>query len=108
MPDAKDPMPVFRGDGIAVIAEVNEVDFDRRAAAAVDGITAARQKWQRANRRPSALTAREALSVLHFEAMLVWTAAHNIAFGVELTDADRERLTMAYKRIDAIVDEVNR
>ncbi|MEI2677861.1 MAG: hypothetical protein V9G29_08490 [Burkholderiaceae bacterium] len=67
-----------------------------------------RQRWQRAQRQPRALSAREALEALQFEAMLVWVAAQNIASGVQLTSVDMERLTLACSRIHVITDEVTR
>ena len=87
-------------------ANLQEVDAERRASVAQDVITSARSQRQRTNRRPSALTAREGLTALHFEALLVWTAAANIRNGVELTDADFERLSMSCRWIDTICDEV--
>lgn len=83
-----------------------EVDAERRAGVALDVITTASRQWQRAHRRPGALTAREALAALQFEALLVWTAAANVRNAVELTDDDFARLTTAMSRIDTICDEV--
>ncbi len=82
-----------------------EVDPGRRAAVAQDAIHAARQLWSREHRRPKALTAREALAALQFEALIVWTAAHNLAAGVDLSEDDLSRLTVAMRRIDAISEE---
>jgi hypothetical protein len=86
---------------------LSNVEAGRRAGVALDAISTARQHWQRQHRRPAALTAREALAALQFEALLVWTAAHNIANGIELEAEDLARLTIACKRIDAIAGEVN-
>lgn len=86
--------------------ELQDVDPERRAAIALDAITSARQRFGREHRRPSALTAREALAALQFEALLVWTTAANIRNGVELSDEDMARLTTAMRRIDLICDEV--
>jgi hypothetical protein len=85
---------------------MHEVEPERRAAVALDDINAARRQWQQQNRRPSALTAREALAAMKFECLVVWVAAANLAAGIVLTDADRERLSLAARRIDAIADEV--
>lgn len=86
---------------------LGEVEPSRRAECALDDIGAARRRWTREHRRPSALTAREALMVLEFEAALVCVAAGNITQGVELTQADHDRLRLAAQRINTIVDEVN-
>lgn len=86
--------------------DLHDVDTERRAAVALDAITSARQQWGRQQRRPPALSAREALAALQFEALLVWTAAANIRNGVELTDEDMARLTTACRWIDTICDEV--
>lgn len=82
-----------------------EVDSERRAAAAIDKIAGASADWRRQNRRPRALSAREALVALEFEALFVATAALNVANGVELTAGDVDRLLIAYARIDTIVCE---
>ncbi len=84
---------------------LSEVDAERRAECAIDEIVVARRKWERQHRRPRALSAREALMVLEFEATLVAVAAGNIATGVELTQVDRDRLSLAKRRIDTIIDE---
>lgn len=86
--------------------QVTDVDPGRRAAVAIDGIVAASRRWDREHRRPPALSAREALAALEFEALLVAVAAASLADGAELSNADRERLTLAYRRIDAIASEV--
>ena len=86
--------------------DLQDIDADRRAAVALDAITVARRQWERAQRRPAALTAREALAALQFEALLVRVAAANVRNGVELTDQDLERLTTACRWIDIICDEV--
>lgn len=75
-------------------------------------VTAARElgAWEDDGTRPTTpykakpLPAGEALKVLAFEALLVTVAASNVANGVELTDADRERLKVAAKRI-AVIQE---
>lgn len=86
--------------------DLQDIDADRRAAVALDAITVARRQWEREQRRPAALTAREALAALQFEALLVRVAAANVRNGVELTDQDLERLTTACRWIDIICDEV--
>ena len=87
-------------------ADLHEVDAERRAAVALDVITTATRQYQRDHRRPGALTAREALAALQFEALLIWTAAANIRNGVELTEVDFDRLTTACRWINTISDEV--
>jgi hypothetical protein len=87
-------------------AALHEVDAERRAAVVQDVIHAACQRHERDHRRPPALTAREALVAIQFEALVVWTCAANIAAGAELDRDDFDRLTVACKRIDAIVEEV--
>jgi hypothetical protein len=88
------------------MVDLQDVEPERRADVAIDAITVERRRWQRENRRPGALSAREALAALEFEALLVWTAAQNLATGMELDDADRGRLQLAMRRIDSIVGEV--
>lgn len=85
----------------------HQVAPGRRAAVALDTITASRQDWQRTQRRPRALTAREALAAVQFECLLLWTAMANARAGIALSDAEFDRLTVAMSRIDAICDEVN-
>ena len=84
---------------------LREVEPARRAECAIDEIKAARADWERKHRRPRAYSAREALMVLEFESTLVAMAAGNVAQGVQLTDADLDRLSLAKHRITAIVDE---
>ncbi len=84
---------------------LSDVESSLRAAAALDDITSAAREWRRTHRRPRAFTARDALIVLQFEAVLVGVAAGNVAYGIELSEADRDRLLLAVSRIHAIVDE---
>lgn len=84
---------------------LRDVEPARRAEVAQDAIHAMRRQWERENRRPKALTAREALAALQFEALLVWTAAANVINGEDLSEEDFARLTTACKRIDAISSE---
>lgn len=86
--------------------DLQSVDPDRRAEVALDHVRIERQRWAVSNRRPAALSAREALVAVHFECLVIWTAAQNLRQGVELTDEDMDRLSLAQRRIDAIVDEV--
>ena len=84
---------------------LEDVDPERRAMAALDDIAAARVAWKRTNRRPRALTARDTLLALQFEALFVAVAAGNLAHGEELTEQDLERLMLASYRISAIAEE---
>lgn len=86
--------------------DLRTVDAERRADVALDIINAGARRWARSNRRPAALTPREALVALEFEALFVSVAAHNLANGVVLSDTDRERLLLAYRRIDLITSEI--
>jgi hypothetical protein len=87
---------------------LRRVDAARRADVALDVITAARRQWQSDHRRPQALTAREALVALQFEATFVWVAAQNLSSGTELSDDDLRRLTLACRRVHAIAEEFSR
>lgn len=55
--------------------------------------------------KPRALSARQALQVLLFEATLVAVAAGNIAHGKKLSDVDHIRLMIAVERINRLVDD---
>lgn len=59
----------------------------------------------RTQRTPS-FSARDALGVIRFEALLCAIAACNLAGGTSLTDVDRERLVLAAGRIEFIAREV--
>ncbi len=50
-------------------------------------------------RLPRLLSSGQAMELLQSESILVATAAHNIAHGVTLTPADRERLLLAAGRV---------
>jgi hypothetical protein len=71
-------------------------------------VARAKEAWHRDHRRPSALSAREALAALQFEMLFVWTCAANMRNGVELLDADFERLTTSCRWGDMLADEVLR
>jgi hypothetical protein len=93
---------------MSTLSDLDGVTPARLGPVVLDHISASRRDWQRKNRRPSALTAREALAALQFEALLVWVAASNIRHGATLTDEDFERLTTACRHIDLVCDEVIR
>ena len=97
------------GDAEAVPILADDAgDIERRANTALDNIGAHRRQWAREHRRPPTLSAREALAVLQFEALVVWIAAHNIANGMDLSADDRGRMNIACRRIDTLCDEVLR
>lgn len=54
--------------------------------------------------RPAPLPPRSALEVLGFESLVVAVAAGNLAHGLNLTEADRERLATAARRIGRLVE----
>jgi len=55
-----------------------------------------------AHTRPAPLSPRQVIQVLKFESMLTYVAAMNLGHGVQLTDTDRARLTVAAQRIQTI------
>ncbi len=57
-------------------------------------------------RRPAGLPARQALALLAEDALLVAVAAGNLAHGVVLADADRQRLQLCVARIQRIAEQV--
>jgi hypothetical protein len=82
-----------------------DVDPERRADVAIDGIVTARRDHGRQHRRQRSLSAHDALIALQYEAFLVSVAACNLANGVDLNDGDRARLLLAARRIDVIATE---
>ena len=85
---------------------LDDVEPDRRASVVLDVIRRAETDHAARNRRPAALSAREALAALQFEAVLIWVAAGNLRNGVTLGDDDFRRLTIATARVEAIAREV--
>jgi hypothetical protein len=57
------------------------------------------------HRKATALTPRNALEVLGFEATLCAVAAGNLAAGLQLSDADRARLLVCCNRITRLVED---
>ena len=51
------------------------------------------------------MSLRQAVDLIEFECVLVWTAAFNLANGHALTTDDLERLAIAGQRIQATIDE---
>lgn len=86
-------------------ATFDGVDAERHAATALDAITLQRQQWHREHRRPAALTAREALAALRFEALVVFLVAQDVAAGRVPSVEDLQRLLVAMTRIDQIARE---
>lgn len=57
-------------------------------------------------KRRAMVSARQAIDLIEFETLLVWTAAHNLAAGHTLKPDDLARLDVASQRIQAAIDEV--
>lgn len=81
------------------------VDAERRATVVLDEIETARRKWHGEQRRPRALSAREALEVMSFECLLVWAYGKRLLAGEEPSPEDEARVTTALRTIDTLVDE---
>jgi hypothetical protein len=88
--------------------DLDDVDPQRRAAVALDAVTSAQRKWDQEHRRPAALTPREALAALRYEALFVGVVAANVREGVQLTEIDYARLSTACRWIEIICGEVHR
>ena len=80
------------------------IEPHRLAGCVIDELRAERRRPPR--NVQCGITAREALTALRFEVVLVAIAAQNIANGVAFNDDDRARLMVAWARIEAILDEV--
>ena len=89
---------------MALPSDFNLVEPERKADVLIDRLTLDQREHHR--KRPRSFTAREALVCLEFEALLIATAASNVAYGVPLGDEDRQRIWLAYSRVQAIVDEI--
>lgn len=81
------------------------VDAARRASVALDEIGAARRNWDSEQRRQRALSPREALKAVAFEALLVWAYGKRVLAGEAPSPEDEARVTIALRTIDVIVDE---
>lgn len=57
-------------------------------------------------KRKMMVSARQAIDLIEFECVLVWTAAFNLANGHALSPEDLDRLGIAGRRIQAVIDEV--
>ena len=78
------------------------IEPQRLAGAVVDRVLIDRRKRDYAGR---ALTAREALQALAFEALVVSLSAQNLAHGIALEAGDLNRLMVAWARIETIAAE---
>ena len=78
------------------------IEPQRLAGSVIDEVVIQRRRRDCNGR---ALTAREALQALAFEAMLVSVAAQNLALGMALEDADLTRLLLAWSRIETLAAE---
>lgn len=95
------------GDVLAYHMAAQGLSFVEAARALVawqDDPASAQQGPQR--RRPCGLPAREALALLRDDALVVAVAAGNLALGLVLTAADRQRLLDGAARIQRIADQV--
>ena len=86
---------------------LSDIDHDliepqRLAGSVIDHIKIERRRPGYTGR---ALTARDALTALKFEAQLVAVAAQNVAHGLTLQSSDLTRLMLAWSRITAITEE---
>ena len=78
------------------------IEPQRLAGSVVDRLLIDRRKRDYTGR---ALTAREALQALTFEAQFVAVAAQNLAQGITLEAGDLARLMVTWARIDTIATE---
>jgi hypothetical protein len=86
-------------------AGLRHVEPARRAECALDEVTSQRSRWYRENRRPRALSAREALAAVHFECLLLWAYGKSLLTGHEPTEEDEARVTIAMERIEELTNE---
>jgi hypothetical protein len=84
---------------------LSDVEPVRRAAVALDEVDGVRQQWHRDNRRPRALSARDALEAVSYECLVVWAYGKRLLDGHQPTPEDEARVTTALRTIDMIVDE---
>ncbi len=90
------------GDVLAYRMQIAGIDFVQ----ACKDLGAWEDTGRPSRTTPLPFSARDALSVLRFEALLAAVAAGNIAQGVVLTDGDRQRLMDAVARIEFIAEAV--
>lgn len=94
------------GDVVAFEQQLMRVNFV--AACRVLGAWANDPPGQRPRLRPLGFAPRDGLELLLQEARLVAVAAANLGRGVNLTDADRQRLLQAAGRVSAVAQAVAR
>lgn len=90
------------GDVLAYLMAESGLEFVEAAKALGAWIDDGRPQRQH---RPTALPPRAALEALGFESTVVAVAAANLAHGVTLTDADRNRLLTCASRINRVVED---
>ena len=81
------------------------IDAPRLASSVVDQVQIVRSKRGNTGR---AISAREALQTIHFEAQIVMVAAQNMAHGLALETPDLTRLMVAWACIDFLIGEAVR
>lgn len=85
--------------------EADLIEPHRMAPSMLDDIRNQRRKPVAQRRRPTPI---EALRALQYEGCFVLVAAQNLAQGIELCEADLDRLAEAARRIRVIQEEVCR
>ena len=88
--------------GILERIDADLIEPQRLAGSVVDRVLIDRRQRDYTGR---ALSSREALQVLTFEAQFVAVAAQNLAQGITLETGDLARLMVAWARIDTIATE---
>ena len=96
------------GRSVSLPSELDHIDVERVAACVIDDVESAAQAWAQQHRRPRSLGARDALIALRFESLLVAVSACNVANGVQLSEAELQRLVVASARIEFIANEATR
>lgn len=86
-------------------ADKHHMEQHRVAASTVDEIEGYKRRWQRENRRPRALTAREALAAMQFEATVIWCYGKSLVAGATPSAVDEERVTLAMRRVNELAGE---
>lgn len=81
------------------------IEAPRLASSVLDQVRIVRNKRGNTGR---ALSAREALEAIHFEAQIVMVAAQNMAQGMALEMPDLTRLMVAWACIDFLIGEAVR
>lgn len=87
------------------VDEADLIEPHRMAPSMLDDIRNQRRKPVAQRRRPTPI---EALRALQYESCVILVAAQNLAQGIELREADLDRLAEAARRIRVIQEEVCR